>query len=391
MGWQDEIQAGLGATFDVLGGNIPLSQFGDQYTALRDQERAQQAAWRGENPKKAFAAELAGGFALPGAGGVRGAQAAGKGLAGIGAIEGGLAGAGLSEDTGLGLAQDTALGGGLGALTAIAAPAIIGKGTEFVGGAGRIIRDQFGDQTDRQVRNLLELAMERDNLTLEQAMRRLDELGPEGMLADVGQNLRKTGEVQVQRGGPALRIATENLEARQGGRASRLADNLEETTGRLTDEYQTVRRNAQAVRKEIAGPLYDEAFKQPLRKTDELMNLARTERLQEAIREAQSRTGGFGKPSGGELQILDETKRVLWDFAEKAKRDGQMGLANDYNELRRRLVAELDLQSPEYKQARNLFAGTKEIEDAAEIGSEVFRGTKTMDDVVEVMEQFGES
>ena len=129
-----------GATFgfaDELSGaaDVVLKKFGDVllpegtenpykdksssevYRAGRDEVRAQQKKLEEAHPGTVLSGSIIGGILIPGAAGALGAAGKGlKGAAAAGAIEGGLAGAGTSEEENVaGLAADVGTGAALGA------------------------------------------------------------------------------------------------------------------------------------------------------------------------------------------------------------------------------------------------------------------------------------
>jgi len=109
FGFADEL-AGLGAA---------VTPGGKGYTEARDESRQRVEDLRGLNPGASLASELAGGVAVPGVGGLKameGAPALGK-LVNIGAVEGGLLGAGESDGTALDRLAGAGQGVAAGALT----------------------------------------------------------------------------------------------------------------------------------------------------------------------------------------------------------------------------------------------------------------------------------
>lgn len=142
LGFQDEIQAGIGAGLDVVGGLAPADQFMQQYRLHRDDERLAQNAYAIQHPKENFALQMAGGLALPGGSAVRGvAKAPSWGrTARVGAGYGGAAGWGTGEggpiEQGLQAATGAAIGGPLGLATPFMAQAVgtgAKLGTQAVG------------------------------------------------------------------------------------------------------------------------------------------------------------------------------------------------------------------------------------------------------------------
>ena len=119
FGFADEIQAGIAA---ATAAPFVDDSFGDLYTQAKNEFRQENEQFKDGHPKTAFAAELAGGITTGGVGAAKvfGANALKNipnlmKLAGIGGVEGGIAGAGYSnEDKMGGLAKGAAVGVPLG-------------------------------------------------------------------------------------------------------------------------------------------------------------------------------------------------------------------------------------------------------------------------------------
>lgn len=138
-GFSDEIVGAmdgiLASTGDMLVPEGTTNPYKDKtldevYSAGRDEERARLAELRKDNPKTMMAGELAGGILVPGA-----ALSKAKGLkefvkkgAAVGAVEGGVAGLGMSEATdGKELAEDALVGGAIGATAGGLLGGVVGK------------------------------------------------------------------------------------------------------------------------------------------------------------------------------------------------------------------------------------------------------------------------
>lgn len=124
FGFQDEIQGALGATFDVLGGNEPLENWGNAYRHHRDDERLAQDIYAITHPEENFTLQFAGGLAVPGSTGLRAASQARNWsqLARIGAVGGGLAGFGTAEGPADAQALQAGAGSVIGAGLGLATP-----------------------------------------------------------------------------------------------------------------------------------------------------------------------------------------------------------------------------------------------------------------------------
>jgi hypothetical protein len=207
FGFQDELQAALGAGLDVLGGNIQPGGFGDQYRFLRDQERRDQERFAAANPKTNLALQVAGGAAIPvgAAGNAARAGTLGWGtLAKTGAKLGAVAGLGTSEaeltdPTGSNLAAaalDTGVGAGVGAGLGVALPWTVQQGVGALQSAGRAV----GDFANR-------VAPQAAATTRNAARQTLGRLGIQQYLNRVGQATQRPSNV-----GPAHQRSVDRLE-----------------------------------------------------------------------------------------------------------------------------------------------------------------------------------
>lgn len=152
FGFADEIAGGVGAAgnsvYDFFSGGDSGS-FSDNYDRIRDKWRSDNEAFSKRNPKTALAAEIAGGLLTGGAGAarvgaLRGAQTIGR-LAGLGAVQGTIAGAGHSKAEDLkGVTKDAAIGGLLGGGLGAATPAIGRAVGGVVRGVGRGVNRALG-------------------------------------------------------------------------------------------------------------------------------------------------------------------------------------------------------------------------------------------------------
>jgi hypothetical protein len=200
----DELRAALGASLDAgaehpewmraLPPHIQLLIAGAQadpaqYRNLRDADRAQLAAQQQAHPGAFMTGSLVGGVAAPaGAGGgwVAGAPSKGAALArmaGLGTIFGGIGGYGAEEEMTPGI--PTATGAGLGAALSptlgLAIPAI----SRLLGNVGRALKDSPEAVAEKTI---AKYARE-SGLSVQDAIARLQELGPEGAPVDLNDAL----------------------------------------------------------------------------------------------------------------------------------------------------------------------------------------------------------
>jgi hypothetical protein len=163
-------------------------------------------------------------------------------------------------------AQGAGHGAMAGALIGGAAPPVI----DAVSAAGRGAYNQiagrlpFGQET--VARRKIAEALAREGMTPDQALARMNEIGPDAALMDVGRNPRSLMAAAYQTPGEGKKIIGDFLQGRQEG--VRDANNVIQggQIGRITDQLNTlVPENFYATQEGIAArnaqaPLYKEAF-----------------------------------------------------------------------------------------------------------------------------------
>lgn len=361
-----------------------------------------------QSPKTAMAGGIVGAIANPlaaRAGKWMGAaetlpKAVGRGMAGGGALAGAQA-AGESEGDLGERAGQIATASGLGAAFGGAVPPAIAG----LFGSGRWLVNQTWNrlpfrQKEAAARKVAE-ALQREGLTLEQAAARMDELGPEAMIADLGPNPRGLAFRAAAVPGRGKGITQSALEGRQegirgssgelvGGQIQRLEKGMDELVpGDFFGTRQGIRAQKDAsalynsafkANQQIESPVVDRilqtpAGKEALRRAVVKMQNQKalvsktdpelTEALNEAIEAGQEieRTG-YGVGRGFKLQTLDYIKRGLDDVEGRFVKLGDEGAddARIIGNLKRELVAELDrldtTPNKAYSRARQVH-GTK--------------------------------
>ena len=312
-------------------------------------------------------------------------------MVGIGALEGGIAGAGYAEpgNRKAGAVQGASIG-------AVAGPALAGAG-KIIGGIFRGLRQQILMMPKADARRLVRMAAERDLIDPGQAKQLLDEVGDGAMLADIGPNLRSAARDAAATPGPGKKLAIDALESRQ---VNAVAD-VARAAGLKLDVQDDLNAYVQALdasRKIRAKPLYDEAFKQWIKPTPAINAVLRSDAGEKALAKAmRTMSNEIDLPpleriaideNTGEisLRLLDQVKRALFDaedLARKAANDVGANEARQISNLRRQLTRELDNEtlSPAYAQARKIYAGDSALIDAANLGREMFKGRKFATDL----------
>lgn len=144
LGFTDELVGFGSAAGKYLAGD---KEFGKNYEARRDAERASSELYRASNPGRSAALNMAGGLAVPVPGGfvAKGATLPARmGRAAVlGVPYGGAAGLGFSEDeTAGGMAIDAGVGATIGAVTGAVAVPVLEGATAGVRGVGRAISNR---------------------------------------------------------------------------------------------------------------------------------------------------------------------------------------------------------------------------------------------------------
>lgn len=228
-------------------------------------------------------------------------------------------------------------------------------------------------------------------------MARLDKLGPEARLIDVGgANTRSLGDVLATLPGRAKQGFERAITERQTKRADRLMTAADEALGTSGKQYAPTIDALVQERSAAAGPLYQQlqgvqvqidndlfgllrrAGKEAMGKSQRLARLAGEDQLAltnalQETRDAVTNATVSGKPIP--FTSLDRVKQSLYDLETAYKRKGENSEAAGFANLRRQLTAKLDQMSPKdaagnsiYAQAREAYAGPSQIADAVEAG-----------------------
>ena len=217
---------------------------------------------------------------------------------------------------------------------------------------------------------------------------------PNATLADVGgENVGGLVERVAQTPGAGRSILRPYLEAKQQQQLDRISTDLAQLTGSKRTALQATEQTM-SQRATAAAPLYKAAYEAGDReiwspKLEQLSSSPTVKAaMQGAVRVWQDNatadglgamnptmvSGGglikFGKsvPAFPNIQFWDYTKRLLDDKARVALRAGQNQKARTLTQLAQQLRTELDKQVPEYKAARDAWAGPSSYLDAVDAG-----------------------
>ena len=388
---------------------------GDPYDKGVEDIRSSNVAFRKEHPVTAYGMEFAGGMAVPGGALVKAAKHVPKlkigahalrpagALAIAGGSEGMVAGAGYSEAPAgsSDFNRDVAVGGAAGTVLAPAGGWALQKAGQVLSSAGRMVKNRFlGSDYDEAVK-IVRKAIQNDEISPGEGDELIRQFGGEGVLADAGPNLRETGRVVATRASPGKKPAQDMLMQRQSGSQERIKGLAQEYIDPKWDNYHQFLGATKAARKAQAGPLYDAAYERVLTPADvspEFNNLWNKPSVKKAFKKAQKTIADeldspvTGLQAGGEgsvsVQLLDQTKRELDNMIAKAGYGTPR--ARQLVKLKKAFVKEIDAAVPEYGQARAVFAGGKQLDDAAEMGADLLKGTKHIDDLEGIISDFTE-
>ena len=390
-------------------------------------------AFRKQNPKLAATANIAGTIANPVSariGKYMGQakslpRAMGRGATG-GAMIGAAEGAGqidlskkqFRDRPYRAIAGETSKGAMFGGAMGAGFPPIVSAGKGAINLVGDLIKSQKSGvpffkyrQQDKAMRKVVE-ALNEDGLKVDEALKKIEELGPEGALLDAGENSRMLAYAVRGRGGEGTPIITKKVMERQqgtrdidenliGGQTGRLLAGMKKLVPEnLYAEKEALRRSQEAER------MYAQAYKanqymggsdEPFDKVidrimkiddvqtamkqgtktlqNEMKNLSRVDPELTKLAGEQGIKTGAGVGRGFKLEFLDKVKRTLYDMAEK-ERDSVTGKITDYGKslhgLRAKLTKAMDDAdvTPDklYSKARALAGDTLENEQALREG-----------------------
>jgi hypothetical protein len=388
FGFGDEIIGGVVGGAKSLFNDKPLRQ---NYEETRDAVRSVVKQQERDEPVRTAASQLLTSMAwggplarfLPAGTGMAGQAAT---VGGVGMVSGAVNALGDSQaKDASGLAGDAGVGAGIGlAMGGLGVPLMRGAGA-----AGQAIASNFSDSAALQyARQKVAEAFARDQRPVQQAVTRMDRLGPEATVADTGgQNTRQLLDTLALLPGRTKNEVETVIRNRQAGRADRMIDAAESASGTGGLRMSTEMGDWMAQREAAAGPLYETLRQMTVQPNASLTNMiGRAEQLgatQFGQKMAIARNQPWTLDTTGNqpysMRDLDNLKKGMDQLISKeTKPDGKLTpLGASYDDLRRDLIKKLDQSTMgQYKAARDAFAGPSAIMDAATAG----RNALTKDD-----------
>jgi len=403
MGFSDEAGAGIAAgAAKLAGADEPI---GDIYRGMKGQIAEEQKQFTKEHPVLSTTAEIAG-AAIPAvltAGASTTPQTlmqAAKTGAKIGGIQGAAYGAGTADtgetitESAINTAKGAGKGGTLGAVAGgTLSPAVIAAG-RLTKGIVSSIANSFGKGDEKKAVAIIRKVAEDAGISAEDAAEQLHNLGPKATLADVDENFLIKAKNAVNQYGPQKQAFRELVTDRQLGEHADVLKVLSKQSGGFTgDDVHTALQQTGVERSKAASPLYDVALREKglIPENDTYAKLQATPVFKRAIAKAGSyadndmdRVVATSDQSGGlvsskleagkltEAEKLHYAKIALYDMETAKRKAGMNKAADDIANVRRKTIEVLD-QIPEYKQARQIWSSSKEAEEAAKVGQDIFK------------------
>lgn len=293
------------------------------------------------------------------------------------------------------------LGGGIGALAPVAGSGVSNAVSGIRNRTQALPQElqRYGRPAANRMAELAQL----DDLTQSQVNAARARLGDEGMLADIGENMRTATEALNQQPGPARRIISNALHQRRGGAQARIDQDVTGALGPAANVPATI-RNLEQQYGQQAAPLYEQFYQTRIPQSRQLAGIVERVRraqpgvLNRALRLAQAdghdprflinlrddvmtqMTGVQGQQAqrvwtGAELDYL---KRAVDDVARDAGpgTNEQRIFGNLARALRTHVDEAISPGAPDqsvWAQARQIAGDGIRAEDAIEAGQGAFR------------------
>ena len=359
----------------------------EEYVAA---EREARRKYKEENPVANFAAEMGGGILpaivtggaslLPSAGRVVTKTVAPSVLKmlGIGAGSGAVSAVGTSEKPIEELPAEAVRGAAAGAATT----GVLGLTGKYVVMPGfRALKNALGYGDANKMADIqITKALAKDGMTPQQAFDAVQAAARGEMrLVDIGENTAALLRRATSEPGPARVAAKSVLQTREAGRVSRVDSDLVQLMSGSNDFYTDVMQLA-AKRSKDADVLYQAAWNSNAAITPK--NAAGIARMQNFPSFAEALKAGSRRMQDMGLDITDpknvlrglhETKIAIDDMIDKAMRAGEKGQAKTLLDMKRQLLADMEKASPEYRTARQAYAGDSEMMTAMEEGKNIYK------------------
>ena len=234
----------------------------------------------------------------------------------------------------------------------------------------------LGSIQDDLAAEILADGMVAEGVTTEQLIQKLNALGPDAMPADLNESFRSILRAATNMN-PALRgQAKTSIYNRAEGTAARVQNDIDAVLDApdITPE-EAIEQLNKIMQPEIQK-LYAEAGETALQISPRVRALLEGDNTIGRSQNKVQRRLSDMRASGQDIShfdLINVSKQELDDQITSAIRKGDNNKARTLINLRNQLISEADRTMPTYKQARDLFAGKVELENAARYGEQIFK------------------
>lgn len=399
-----DIPAGAKSAMNV--GQALTFGFGDEIAgalgADKGRYRATLDQFKGEYPGSAMLGTVAGSALLPFGAGKMAAQSPWLAAATVGGISGALQGAGDAQN--MQQAPNEASKGAM--LGGAAGPLMLGMAKPLSSAvAGLATKVPFiGDSiANSAALKSVARAFERDSIDADQVGRRMVQIGPEARVGDAaGESTRNLLDLNANLPG---KTATD-LEATIRNRIATRPDRMDNMVYAVNGGYGRAKSLEAALteqQRKVASPLYQKAHSMDVSPTSDLVRDLEAARKLGAFSEAEKRS--LANPENGPF-TLDAAQQVLGkgkisvrdidhikqgiDSLIESNTDAVTGKVSGYGrdllKLKNRILTEVDGAIPDYKAAREAYAGPAAMKTAVTKGKAFWReGADSLEDTMSGM------
>lgn len=290
-----------------------------------------------------------------------------------------------------GLASQTLFGAGSGAaisaadtlarggkpedagLNALAGAAVGGIAPSLFAGVGKVFGALTGRNTPKAITNVAR-ALKDDQVDPAAAAAQLANLGPDGMVMDLGPNLQAQAGALAATPGVGQTTIRDAVAARgaPAAKSARINADVADTVGQGPD-LDLLKKQIVTDQKAAADPLYAGVRDTPVPMQGPFRFVLQTPLGKEAFRKAAVLAANDGRPVNSlTIDLVDYAKQALDDMAAVAKRTGHNNDARQAAGMAKLLRTEADKIEPGYRLAREAYAGPAAVMEAIDAGAEVF-------------------
>lgn len=299
-------------------------------------------------------------------------------MTGLGALQGGATAVGTSEKPLSELPAEFGLGTVAGGAATLG---LAGLGKYVAMPAFRSIKSAlgFGD-ADKMADFAIARALQKDGLTPDAAAAKLAAMQRGEMtLADLGENTAALLRKASASPGEARMTTKGTLVSRETDRIPRVSDDLRTLMSGSKDFYTDV-QDLIKKRSVEADSLYQAAWDAKAvfspKTAPEIEKLRNLPSFKEAMKGGAKRMADLGMDIAdpkNTLRALHETKIALDDMIESAVRAGEGNQAKTLISMKERLLKDMEKAVPEYRTARETFAGDSELLTAMNEGRDIYK------------------